>query len=196
MSAQVYVASGFGRSTTDLAWDGDALITENGTLLARSTAFATPPTRPSPPTSTSTAYARARTDDQPARPESATTRRPSASCAVSRSPSAPGPTAVRCAAWSRRSRSCRRRAPTATALPRVGNIQVQGLTQRLRSSGIERIVIGVSGGLDSTLALLVAVDAFDRMGLSRSNILAYTMPGFATGEGHPIARPGVDGRWA
>ena len=41
VSAQIYVASGFGESTTDLAWDGDALITENGTLLARSTAFAT-----------------------------------------------------------------------------------------------------------------------------------------------------------
>src|SRR5690606_33218402 len=61
-------------------------------------------------------------------------------------------------------------------------IQVQGLLQRLRSSGIERLVIGVSGGLDSTHALLVAARTMDRLSLPRGNILAYTMPGFATTE--------------
>jgi NAD+ synthase (glutamine-hydrolysing) len=61
------------------------------------------------------------------------------------------------------------------------NIQAHGLAQRLSSSGIERIVIGVSGGLDSTQALLVAAHTMDRLGLPSSNILAYTMPGFATG---------------
>jgi NAD+ synthase (glutamine-hydrolysing) len=182
VSAQIYVASGFGESTTDLAWDGDALITENGTLLARSTAFATVD-------QTITAdvdldrlrQERARMislRDQVgdyaatlrelrrvpvtvgARPDIGPLRR-----LVAPFPFVPpsGPD---------RDERCRE----------VGNIQVQGLTQRLRSSGIERIVIGVSGGLDSTLALLVAVDAFDRMGLPRTNILAYTMPGFATGE--------------
>ena len=53
--------------------------------------------------------------------------------------------------------------------------------QRLEATGIRKVVIGVSGGLDSTLALLVAVDTFDRLGLPRNQILAYTMPGFATG---------------
>jgi NAD+ synthase (glutamine-hydrolysing) len=62
----------------------------------------------------------------------------------------------------------------------VYNIQVRGLETRLRATGIERIVIGVSGGLDSTHALIVAARAFDRLGLPRSNVLAYTMPGFAT----------------
>ncbi len=60
------------------------------------------------------------------------------------------------------------------------NIQVAGLMQRLRATGMKKIVIGVSGGLDSTQALIVAARAFDRLGLPRSNILAYTMPGFAT----------------
>src|SRR5450830_1269311 len=64
----------------------------------------------------------------------------------------------------------------------VVNIQVQALVQRLRSSGIEKVVIGVSGGLDSTHALLVCARAMDKLGLSRANILAYTMPGFATSE--------------
>jgi NAD+ synthase (glutamine-hydrolysing) len=57
---------------------------------------------------------------------------------------------------------------------------VHGLAKRLTASGIERIVIGVSGGLDSTQALLVAARTMDRLGLPRTNILAYTMPGFAT----------------
>jgi NAD+ synthase (glutamine-hydrolysing) len=64
----------------------------------------------------------------------------------------------------------------------VYNIQVQALIQRLSSAGIKKVVIGVSGGLDSTHALLVCAKAMDRLGLPRTNILAYTMPGFATSE--------------
>jgi len=61
------------------------------------------------------------------------------------------------------------------------NIQVTGLEQRLTSIGAPKIVIGVSGGLDSTHALIVAAKAMDRLGRPRSDIFAYTMPGFATG---------------
>lgn len=60
------------------------------------------------------------------------------------------------------------------------NIQVSGLEQRLRQIGQPKIVIGVSGGLDSTHALIVAAKAMDRLGRPRSDILAFTMPGFAT----------------
>ena len=62
------------------------------------------------------------------------------------------------------------------------NIQVSGLEQRMRAIGGPRPVIGVSGGLDSTHALLVVARAMDRMGRPRSDILAYTMPGFATSD--------------
>jgi len=62
------------------------------------------------------------------------------------------------------------------------NIQVHGLLKRLSATGIRRVVIGVSGGLDSTQALIVAAKTMDRMGLPRQNIMAYTMPGFATSE--------------
>src|SRR5438067_9129900 len=63
----------------------------------------------------------------------------------------------------------------------VYNIQVQALLQRLAATGIRKLVIGVSGGLDSTHALLVCAKALDRLGLPRTNIIAVTMPGFATG---------------
>jgi len=62
------------------------------------------------------------------------------------------------------------------------NIQVHSLLKRLSSTGTKRVVIGISGGLDSTQALIVAAKAMDRMKLPRKNILAYTMPGFATSD--------------
>ncbi len=62
------------------------------------------------------------------------------------------------------------------------NIQVQALAKRLRATGIQRLVVGVSGGIDSTHALIVAARTMDRLGLPRRNILAYTMPGFGTSD--------------
>ncbi|MFT3723054.1 MAG: NAD(+) synthase [Hyphomonadaceae bacterium] len=80
------------------------------------------------------------------------------------------------------------------------NIQVQGLRRRLESSGVKKAVIGVSGGLDSTQALLVAVRAFDLMGRKRTDIIGVTLPGFATTEGtksnaHALMKElGIDAR--
>ena len=80
------------------------------------------------------------------------------------------------------SRSCRPTTARSTQdCYEAYNIQVAGLVQRLRATGTKRVVIGVSGGLDSTHALIVAAKAVDLLGLPRANILAYTMPGFATG---------------
>jgi NAD+ synthase (glutamine-hydrolysing) len=62
------------------------------------------------------------------------------------------------------------------------NIQVQGLAKRLQATKIEKIVIGVSGGLDSTQALIVSARVMDHLGLPRQNVLAYTLPGFATSD--------------
>ncbi len=62
------------------------------------------------------------------------------------------------------------------------NIQVQGLAKRLAATRLGKVVIGVSGGLDSTQALLVCARAMDHLDQPRTNILAYTLPGFATGE--------------
>ena len=183
VAAHVYVASGFGESTTDLAWDGDALITENGTLLARTEPFAM-----------DEQLIVADIDLDRLRQERARMislrdqvgdfadrardfRRVSFTLGdlsgaddalqrlVPRFPFVP-------ASDTDRDQRCRE----------VLDIQVQGLgTQRLKATGIYKIVIGVSGGLDSTLALLVAVETMDRLGLPRTNIKAYTMPGYATG---------------
>ena len=62
------------------------------------------------------------------------------------------------------------------------NIQVEGLLKRFEAARAERLVIGVSGGLDSTHALIVAAKAMDRLGLPRDRILGFTMPGFATSD--------------
>lgn len=182
VAAHLYVAAGYGESTTDLAWDGDALITENGTLLARSEQFAMEDQsitadvdldrlrqermrmislRDQVGDYADTLKSLRRIPFTVGDTESVddTLRR-----LVPRFPFVPAGSADR-------DERCRE----------VGNIQVQGLAARLRATGITKIVIGVSGGLDSTLALLVAVDTFDRLGLPRSDILAYTMPGFATG---------------
>jgi NAD+ synthase (glutamine-hydrolysing) len=64
----------------------------------------------------------------------------------------------------------------------VYNIQIHGLMKRLESAGIKKVVIGISGGLDSTQALIVCARTMDRLGLPRKNILGYTMPGFATSD--------------
>jgi len=62
------------------------------------------------------------------------------------------------------------------------NIQVQGLSKRLQATGTRKVVIGVSGGLDSTQALIVSTRAMDHLGLPRANVLGYTLPGFATSD--------------
>ncbi|MCH5319107.1 MAG: NAD(+) synthase [Paramuribaculum sp.] len=74
------------------------------------------------------------------------------------------------------------------------NIQTAGLVQRLRAIGCRSLVVGVSGGLDSTLALLIAVRAFDRLGIERENIIGISMPGFGTtGRTFGNARALIDG---
>jgi NAD+ synthase (glutamine-hydrolysing) len=80
------------------------------------------------------------------------------------------------------------------------NIQVSGLARRIEATGSHRVVIGVSGGLDSTHALIVTARAFDLLGIPRANIVGVTMPGFATGEASKahawalMRALGVDGR--
>jgi NAD+ synthase (glutamine-hydrolysing) len=69
-----------------------------------------------------------------------------------------------------------------TRCKEIFNIQTSGLGKRLKHTGINKCVIGISGGLDSTLALLVIVKAYDRLGLDRKNIHAITMPGFGTSD--------------
>lgn len=182
IAAYLYSAAGPGESTTDLAWDGHALIYENNELLAEAERF------PSDEqviaadidlerlaqdrmrlTSFNDSVGEHRERVQAIRRVSFEFEVPSGDIflmrRVERFPYVPDNPAVR-------DERCYE----------AYNIQVHGLMKRLQSTGIEKVVIGVSGGLDSTHALIVAARTFDRLGLPRENILGYTMPGFATSD--------------
>jgi NAD+ synthase (glutamine-hydrolysing) len=180
VAAYLYSASGPGESTTDLAWDGHALIYENNELLVESERFADHEQmitadidleRLSQERMRLTSFndsvrdCRARIDAIRRIPFEF--RVPEAEIAlrrkVARFPYVPNDP-------QERDQRCYE----------AYNIQVHGLIKRLSSMGTKRVVIGISGGLDSTQALIVAAKAMDRMKLPRKNILAYTMPGFAT----------------
>ncbi len=194
LSAYLYTAAGDGESTTDLAWDGQAMLYENGELLAAGERFPLEQTlitadidldrlrvdraglsswadsvhdhkeilRTFTPVPFTLGPPRA--GDQAIAATTASSPRPGQlDRLIERFPYVPANPA-------KRSERCEE----------VYMIQVQGLQTRLETTGIEKIVIGVSGGLDSTHALIVAARVMDRLGLPRTNVLAYTMPGFGT----------------
>lgn len=182
IAAYMYSAAGPGESTTDLAWDGHALIYENNDLLAESERFpngeelicadvdlerlAQDRMRL---TSFNDAVGDHRERVQAMRRISFEFQVPAEDVLLERNverfPYVPNDPAVR-------DERCYE----------AYNIQVHGLMKRLSATGIQKVVIGVSGGLDSTHALIVAAKTMDRLGLPRTNILAYTMPGFATSD--------------
>lgn len=180
-AAYVYVSAGQGESTTDLAWDGQALVYEGGELVSETARFELESrvahadvdldrlvqdrARDMTWIQNGVDFAKRVQKIQKVQfdfePESdlvllayrSVPKRPYV-------PSDPASLAQRCY--------------------ECYNIQVSGLIQRIRASGLDKLVLGISGGLDSTQALLVCCRALDILGLPRSNLLAYTMPGFAT----------------
>ena len=182
IAAYAYSAAGYGESTTDMAWDGQAMVHEMGDLLAESARFGDAPEiiyadidaqrlrleRMRNGTFNDTAEAMGH-------PEQRFRKVRFEAVAVGEREGLYRPV---------------RRFPFVPADPlrldadcyEAFNIQVEGLVTRFRATAGKHLVIGVSGGLDSTHALIVAAKACDRLGLPRSTILGYTMPGFATGE--------------
>ena len=180
LSAYIYAATGPGESSTDLSWDGQTSIHENGSLLATSERFPNDSTwciadvdldllgqerlrqgsfndcAEQNPRPTCT-YQRVLFTLDPPRTDIGLRR------TVDRFPFVPDDE-------SRLAQDCYE----------AYSIQVYALKQRLAAVGSSKLVIGVSGGLDSTQALLVAARAMDEAGRPRSDILAFTMPGFAT----------------
>lgn len=182
IAAYVYSASGPGESTTDLAWDGQGMVHELGELLAESERF-----------DLASELVIADVDAGRIRLERARTGTFNDCAAANGHPE----TRFRRIAFDHRPDfadvGLKRRVQRYPFVPdrpetldadcyEAFNIQVEGLRQRLSATGTKRLVIGVSGGLDSTHALLVAAKAFDRLGYPRTDILGFTMPGFATGE--------------
>ncbi|WP_156678956.1 NAD(+) synthase [Sphingomonas profundi] len=181
-AAYVYSAAGPGESTTDLAWDGQAMIYELGEPLAESRRFVDDPEtiladidvqrlrleRMRTPTFNDAAVAAGHPEQRfrrigfthaPAFADDGLKR------AIRRFPFVPNDPA-------RLDEDCYE----------AFNIQVEGIAKRFAATAGKTMVIGISGGLDSTHALIVAAKACDRLGLPRDRILGYTMPGFATGE--------------
>jgi NAD+ synthase (glutamine-hydrolysing) len=182
IAAYVYAAAGYGESTTDLAWDGQTVIYEFGEKLAQGQRFATQATL----ITADIDVERLQLERQRvATFRDAAARQREALKAFRKVPFALG--AMREGPVPLERAVARFPYVPADSACLNGdcfeayNIQVQGLMTRLKASKISKAVIGVSGGLDSTHALLVAVRAFDLMGLARRNIIAVTMPGFATG---------------
>jgi NAD+ synthase (glutamine-hydrolysing) len=179
LAAYLYAAAGAGESTTDLAWDGQASVFENGNTLAETERF---------PVADQAAIAdidldlllqerlqmgsfdtNRRRHTRPFRQIEFKLAPPTGDVGFRRTlerfPFVPADVA-------RLEQDCYE----------AYNIQVSGLAQRMRATGLRKVVIGISGGLDSTQALLVCAQAFDLLGLPRDGILAYTMPGFATSD--------------
>ncbi|OBH05580.1 NAD(+) synthase [Mycobacterium sp. E2699] len=182
LAAYVYAAAGEGESTTDLAWDGQTMIWENGVLLASSERFPKGERRSVADVDMDLLRAerlRMGTFDDNRRHHRATAE--SFRRIEFRLDPPGGDIGLR--------REIER-FPFVPADPQrleqdcyeAYNIQVSGLEQRLRALDYPKIVIGISGGLDSTHALIVAARAMDREGRPRSDILAFTLPGFATGD--------------
>ena len=180
LAAYVYAAAGVGESTTDLAWDGQVSVFENGVVLAESERF---------PAGAQRVVVDVDLDllrQERARQGSFDDNRRVAGAAFRRVGFEAGAPLD--------DRGLRRRVERFPFVPsdpaalgqdcyEAYNIQVAGLVQRRRETGSGRIVIGVSGGLDSTQALIVAARAMDLMGSPRTDILAFTMPGFGTSDG-------------
>jgi NAD+ synthase (glutamine-hydrolysing) len=180
IAAYLYSAAGQGESTTDLAWDGHALMYENGTLLAESQRFATAP---------QLAFAdvdlgRLQADRMRQNTFGASALRHRAEVARFRNIEFSLPLPGGKLALARRVEKFpyvpSDAANRSYRCEEVYRIQVQGLASRMRATGSKKLIIGVSGGLDSTQALIVCARAMDELGLPRRNIMAYTMPGFAT----------------
>ncbi|MEZ0338702.1 NAD(+) synthase [Mycobacterium sp. pV006] len=182
LAAYVYAAAGAGESTTDLAWDGQTMIWENGVCLAQSERFPTGPRRSVADVDVELlrnervrmgtfddnrrhhvidddAFRRIEFRLDPPGEDIGLLRE------VERFPFVP-------ADPDRLEQDCYE----------AYSIQVAGLEQRLRALDFPKIVLGLSGGLDSTHALIVAARAMDREQRPRSDILAFTLPGFATGD--------------
>jgi NAD+ synthase (glutamine-hydrolysing) len=182
LAAYVYAAAGEGESTTDLAWDGQTMIWENGVLLASSERFPKGERRSVADVDTELLRSerlRMGTFDDNRRHHR--TGVESFRRIEFRLDPPTGDIGLR--------REIER-FPFVPADPRrlqqdcyeAYNIQVAGLEQRLRALDYPKVVIGISGGLDSTHALIVAARAMDSEDRPRSDILAFTLPGFATGD--------------
>ena len=173
ISGYVYASSGFGESTQDVVYGGNAIIFENGRLLAEGERFSFKPQ-----------MRMTQIDVEKLRAE----RRENTTFVNAQRHS--GARCVQAKLTAPKDFELTRMIDAHPFIPKdtdmqasceeILNIQVAGLAKRLHHIGVKTAVIGISGGLDSTLALLVTVKAFDKLQLDRKGIVGITMPGFGT----------------
>ena len=178
LSGYVYSSCGFGESTQDVVYGGNAMIYENGRLLAEGERF-----------SLEAQLVTAQIDVERLRAE----RRANMTFAASRRQTTSSRNEELVLEGFRNSHdifSMNRIVDPHPFIPKtedmqasceeIFNIQVMGLAKRLVHTHCQRVIVGISGGLDSTLALLVCVKTFDKLGFDRKGIVGVTMPGFGT----------------
>ena len=175
MCGYVYASCGFGESTQDVVYGGNAMILENGHVLCEGERFSFQPQIKMMQIDVE----RLRTD-----------RRTNSTFITAQAQSKASPVVINCKPTTLRDFELDRPVcphpfvPAADKMQEsceeILNIQVAGLAKRLYHINGSKAVIGISGGLDSTLALLVTVKAFDKLGLDRRGIVGITMPGFGT----------------
>lgn len=176
MSAYVYSSAGFGESSTDVVFSGNGIIAENGELLAESTRFCMDEQliyteidieRLQNDRRQNSSYMSCRTGKdnnyRTVKFELPTTQVNLLSRKIGAYPFVPS-----------------ENEKLSSRCEEIFNIQISGLAKRIVHTHTQSAVVGISGGLDSTLALLVCVKTFDRLGISRKNIYGITMPGFGT----------------
>lgn len=177
LAGYVFSSCGFGESTTDVVFAGNALIYENGSLLAESERF-----------SFSEQLVISEIDVERLRSERLVNTTFAASV---RAYGAGNVRRIQAELVNSRDLSLTRYIDPHPFVPAGGkllderceeifSIQVAGLAKRLVHTNCKTVVVGISGGLDSTLALLVCVKTFDKLGLPRKGIVGITMPGFGT----------------
>jgi NAD+ synthase (glutamine-hydrolysing) len=182
MAVYVYSAAGDGESTTDMSWDGQGSVHEMGELLAESERFSDEPQ-----------LVTADVDLGRVRLERMRTPTFNDAGMLEGQPERRFRTISFEHRPHRRDVGLKRPQRRFPFVPdnqqrldldcyESFNIQVAGLAKRIKATGNSKMVIGVSGGLDSTHALIVAAKVCDRLGLPRTSILGFTMPGFATGD--------------
>lgn len=183
ITGYIYSSCGFGESTQDVVFGGNALIYENGSLIAEGERFALEPQ-----------MRIAQIDIEKLRSERRTNStyvnaQRNVKYAI-RSGRYSVHNIEMLAPFNRRDFVLEREIDAHPFIPHeaemgvtceeIFNIQLMGLAKRIVHTGAKHLILGISGGLDSTLALLVCVKAFDKLGMNRKDIIGVTMPGFGT----------------
>ena len=173
ISGYVYASCGFGESTQDVVYGGNAMIFENGHLLAEGERFSLQPQmqvtqidveRLRTERHTNSTFINAQREAKAVVIDCKAVELPEFKMLRSVNPRPFIP----------------QEAEMAATCEEILNIQTAGLAKRLVHTNCQHVVVGISGGLDSTLALLVCVRTFDKLGLDRKGIVGVTMPGFGT----------------